>query len=298
MADITLASLTEASLAGSGVYDVLMRTTKLHLEQEYSQNRITGPQYATVYLGSLESVLRASLDFLLQNQKIALEAQLLEKQIALADVEVEKAQVELEILKLNQTKIPAEIALLEAQKLQTQQQTSNLQAEKSHTDAQTVLVGQQKVNLAAEALNVPKQGALIDAQSALTSQQRTNAITENLVLQGQKCKLDAEYDLLLKQVTKTSSEILLLDQKTTTERAQTSASGVAEDSVVGRQKGLYLAQTNGFIRDAEQKAAKIMADTWNVRRTTDEGTSANTTNKLDDVTVGRAINKLLSGVGA
>ena len=277
MADITLASLTEASLTGSGVYDVLMRTTKLHLEQEYSQNRITGPQYATVYLGSLESVLRSSLDFLLQNQKITLEAQLLKKQIALADVEVEKAQVELEILKLNQTKIPAEIALLEAQKLQTQQQTSNLQA---------------------EALNVPKQGALIDAQAALISQQRTNAITENLVLQGQKCKLDAEYDLLLKQVTKTSSEILLLDQKTATERAQTSASGVAEDSVVGRQKGLYLAQTNGFIRDAEQKAAKIMADTWNVRRTTDEGTSANTTNKLDDVTVGRAINKLLSGVGA
>ena len=249
MTDITLASLTEASLTGSGVYDVLMRTTKLHLEQEYSQNRITGPQYATVYLGSLESVLRSSLDFLLQNQKIVLEAQLLKKQIALADVEVEKAQAELEILKLNQTKIPAEIALLKA-------------------------------------------------QADLVKQQTLNAVTENLVLQGQKCKLDAEYDLLLKQVTKTSSEILLLDQKTATERAQTSASGVAEDSVVGRQKGLYLAQTNGFIRDAEQKAAKIMADTWNVRRTTDEGTSANTTNKLDDVTVGRAINKLLSGVGA
>ena len=41
-----------------------------------------------------------------------------------------------------------------------------------------------------------------------------------------------------------------------------------------------------------------MADTWNVRRTTDDGTVADTTNMLNDATIGRAINKMLSGVGA
>jgi hypothetical protein len=70
------------------------------------------------------------------------------------------------------------------------------------------------------------------------------------------------------------------------------------DSVVGRQKALYQAQTDGFTRDAEQKAAKLLVDTWSVRRTTDEGTVADGTNMLNDATVGRAITKLLDGVGA
>ena len=249
MADITIADLTEAKLAGSGVYDVLMRATKVHLEAEYTSNRINGKDYATVYLGSMQHTLDAALQFLLQNQKIALEAQLLEKQIELAEVEVQKAQAELEILKLNQTKIPAEIALLQA-------------------------------------------------QTGLVNQQKENATIEYTVLQAQKCKLDAEYDVLLEQKVKTTTETSLLTQKVVTERAQTSATGVEADSVVGKQKALYAAQTNGFTRDAEQKVAKILADTWNVRRTTDDGTSANDTNMLSDVVVGRAISKLLTGVGA
>ena len=263
MADITIADLTEAKLAGSGVYDVLMRATKAHLEAEYTNNRIKGSDYATVYLGSMQHTLDAALQFLLQNQKIALEAQLLEKQILLAEVEVKKAG---------------------AQLLQIQAQTELAKAELSVVQA--------------NALKVPAEIDLLKAQTDKVEQETLNAVTENLVLQGQKCKLDAEYDLLLAQKLKGDAEIDLLTQKTVTERAQTSATGVDADSVIGKQKALYAAQTNGFTRDAEQKAAKILADTWNVRRTTDDGTSANTTNKLDDATVGRAITKLLTGVGA
>ena len=68
--------------------------------------------------------------------------------------------------------------------------------------------------------------------------------------------------------------------------------------MIGKQKALYGAQTDGVKRDAEQKAAKLLADTWSVRRTTDEATVADATNKLNDATVGRAIEKLLSGIGA
>ena len=90
----------------------------------------------------------------------------------------------------------------------------------------------------------------------------------------------------------------MLTQKLATEKAQTVALGVDADSVLGRQKALYLAQTTGFTRDAEQKVAKVMVDTWNVRRTTDEGTVADGTNMLSDAIVGRAVNKMLAGVGA
>ena len=69
-------------------------------------------------------------------------------------------------------------------------------------------------------------------------------------------------------------------------------------SVIGKQITLYTAQANGFDRDAEQKAAKVMIDSWNVRRTTDVGTVADGVNQLHDANVGRAVNALLGGVGA
>ena len=249
MADLTINDLTEAVISGNGMFDVLMRSTKAHLEQEYSQGRIRGVEYSTVYLGSLESTMRTALEFLLQRQKINLEAQLLTKQIELAEQQI----------------------LLEQAKL------ANMGAEKLHIEAQTALLLEQK---------------------GLTAQQKLNAETENLVLQGQKCKLDAEFDLISQQVLRTTAETDVMSQKIVTERAQTSAVGVDADSVIGKQKALYAAQTAGFSRDAEQKAAKILADTWNVRRTTDEGTVADATNMLNDATIGRVITKLLSGVDA
>lgn len=218
---LTVNDLTLATLDGTGVFDVLMRANKAHLESEYQKNRIKGPEYATVYLGSLESVMQTSLQFLLNKDKSDLEAQLIQAQI-------EKVNAEIDLVK----------------------------------------------------------------------QQTANAVIEAEVLRAQKCKLDAEFDVLLQSKLKTAAEVTLLAQKTQTEKAQTVAMGVDADSVIGRQKALYAAQATGFERDAEQKVAKLMIDSWNVRRTTDEGTVADGTNMLYDPAVGRAVNKLLAGVGA
>jgi len=203
--DITY--LTQGTLNGQGVFDLLMAASKAHLEAEYSKNRIKGPEYSQVYLGSMTAVMQAALTFLLQKKKTALECELLE-------------------------------------------------------------------------------------------QQKENAILEGNVLIAQECKLRAEFDLIVANKLKTEQETALMAQKILTERAQTVATGVDANSVVGRQKELYNAQTAGFTRDAEQKAAKIMIDTWNVRRTTDEGTLADATNRLQDVDVGRVVNKLITGIGA
>ena len=274
---ITLNDLTLATLDGTGVFDVLMRANKAHLEAEYSKNRIKGAEYATVYLGSLEPVLNTALQFLLQKDKIALEAQLIEQQILLAQVEVIKAnaqvlqtQAQTELVKQQTANALAELAILQANALK-------IPAEIAHLQAQTAMVNQQKANLVLEADNIPKQGA---------------------VLVGQKCKLDAEFDLLKTTNLKTAEEQALLAWKTTTEKAQTTALGVDDNSVIGKQKALYTAQTSGFTRDAEQKAADIMTKTWMTQATTNEAIQANADNMLNDVAVGRAVNKLLSGVGA
>lgn len=152
-----------------------------------------------------------------------------------------------------------------------------------------LLLARDKLNLELEILAIQRDTALI---------QKDNAVKEGAVLHAQKCKLEAEFDLIMKQIPKVEAETGLINQRKVSETAQTNGAGVSEDSVLGRQIRLYGNQADGFIRDAEQKVAKLMIDTWNVRRTTDEGTTADNINKLDDTTIGRTVEKLLSGINA
>lgn len=302
---ITLADLTTASMTGTGVFDVLMKANKVHLEEEYSKNRIRGPEYATVYLGSMEATMRNALEFLLQRDKNALEAELLQQQIILAGVQVEKARVELAIAEAQLPKVEAEIKQIEAQTILIEGQTAQLALENDRIVAQTEQIKAQTAQLTIQTELISAQAALarqqklnLESDKLLTDEKTKNAVLEGKVLIAQECKLRAEFDLTMKTVEKAAQEIALLAQKVITERAQVSSAGVDDNSVVGRQKLLYKAQTDGFARDAEQKAAKILADTWNVRRTTDEtGTLASATNRLDDGTIGQVIGKLLQGVG-
>jgi len=244
---ITVDSLTTAALDGTGVFDVLMRANKAHLEAEFTKNRIKGSEYATVYLGSLESVLSGSLKFLLERDKVALEAEVLVVQLKIAEVQLLKANVELLILQqTNLLKIPAEIAKL-------------------------------------------------NAETALIIQQKLNAITEEKVLEATKCKLQAEFDLIKENTLKTAQEKALLLQKVATEKAQVLGLGVDADSVIGKQKSLYAAQTSGFSRDAEQKAAKIIIDAWSVTKTASP--TVPPPPSLDDSSINILMGKLVTGLG-
>lgn len=270
MAEIPVSSLTEATLEGSGVFDVLMRAAKQHLEAEFNKQRIRGPEYSQVYLGSLTEVLQASMAFLMRQQQVALEAQLLEQQILQAQKQTE---------------------LIEAQIYQTDQQTALAQKQVEQIEKQTSLLDKQMNLILAQTLQVSKQTDLIAEQILNTALERDTMIK-------QQCKLAAEFDVLMMNKTKIGTETSLLEQKLATERAQTASIGVDQDSVIGRQKALYLAQTDGLIRKSEESVAKMLVETWAVRRTTDEGTAANSTNMLDDATIGRAINKILTGINA
>lgn len=122
-----------------------------------------------------------------------------------------------------------------------------------------------------------------------------------MVLAQEKTNLEIqvlEKELLLRdqQVTRTNKEIEVLEQKRLTELAQIESTGVDADSIVGRQKALYLAQSDGFKRDAEHKAAQLMLNTWNIRRTTLETTPYNFENNLHDACLGAVVNKLCQGI--
>jgi len=66
MANIELDSITNT--AGTGVFDKLMEAVNTQIESQYLNNRITGSDYANVYLGSMQAVLQQSMQFVLQEQ--------------------------------------------------------------------------------------------------------------------------------------------------------------------------------------------------------------------------------------
>ena len=158
------------------------------------------------------------------------------------------------------------------------------------TEVQILLA---EAELAREILNKE----LIAAQVEKTKAETVNLGQQLNNLMAEECVLKSQFDINKSQNLQVVAQTTLVNQKVATEKAQTSGVGIEPTSVIGKQIKLYEAQSEGFKRDAEQKAAKIMIDSWNVRRTTDVGTVADATNQLSDPNIGRAVTALLGGVG-
>ena len=257
---LTSAINSNTEVTGTGVFDVIMNSVRAQVYEEYSEGRIQGQEYATVYLGAVDNVLATSLSFLLQKGKIAEEERLIKVQGDIAAQELARVTEETKLIAEQRTKIAYENELLSAQKNVAIKQEAQIAEE---------------IKLITEKIETEKQ--------------------QEEVLKKQVCKLQAEYNLIVAQSGKVTEEKALIAQKIETEKAQIAANSV-ENSVIGRQKNLYLAQTNGYQRDAEQKAAKMMIDSWSTRRITAESTQGEPAT-LGDKDVGLAVNKMLESVG-
>ena len=187
MADVIITPITNEDLTtkvvnGTGIFDELMTAANAHLESQFKNERITGTQYAEVYLGQLQAVLANAVQFLIERDKTYLNNLLINAQIELADKQVELAEKQLE-------------------------------------------------------------------------------------------QADKQLELLEKQIELQQAQSDLAKQKIKTEIAQISdtVDGVAVTGVIGAQVALYKQQRESFLRDAEQKSLKILADTWITRKTIDDG---------------------------
>jgi hypothetical protein len=82
---LTNASLTQGSsvtntnnvITGTGVFDDLMESVTAHLEAQFQLGRITGTDFATVYLGAIQSALQASVNYAVGQEKTNAEVALL-----------------------------------------------------------------------------------------------------------------------------------------------------------------------------------------------------------------------------
>ena len=82
---LTQANLTQGSaltvtnnvVTGTGIFDDLMEAVTIHLEAQYQLGRITGGDFATVYLGAMQSALQQSVSYAIGSEKTNAEVTLI-----------------------------------------------------------------------------------------------------------------------------------------------------------------------------------------------------------------------------
>lgn len=266
MPTIAVTEITQGTLTGTGVFDKLMASVTAHLDDQYSKGRITGAEYATVYLGAVQSAMQQSVSFVLGEQ-----------------------QAELALTQLNDTlitsskqreEISQRIVLVDTQV--SEQLDGTLRANTQLTDTLTTSLKQrEQLDNQIDLIHVQMAEAVdgttranVQLQDGLTTAvKQRDQITSAVALSAAqvaettagttRTDLQSAQDLLLKsqQILKTSSEKAMLDKKVLTE--------VQQAILVSKQQDLYVAQKNGFARDAEQKAAKLVSELWQISKGTD-----------------------------
>lgn len=216
-------SVTTGCPSGSGVFDQLMKSVKAHLKEEYDSQRIRGSEYTQVYLGGMQAAMSQAIQWQLGAQIAANQALLIEKQYDNLDKQGELIQEQIDQI-----------------------------------IAQTELTVQQKTNLIAEALNIPKQGDILDAQESQIAAQ-TGLVTQQALTEEQNTA-STQYNV----ESMLPAQKAILDQKLITEEAQTKDTTVqgAVAGAIGKKNALVAKQTDGFDRDAEQKASRAIFDSW------------------------------------
>lgn len=87
--------------------------------------------------------------------------------------------------------------------------------------------------------------------------------------------LEAQYVLTMIQVAVADAQYNLLGEQYEAARAQTrdtlSDGTTPVNGLVGKQKELYAQQIDSYVKDAQQKVAKMYSDVWITQKTIDEG---------------------------
>ena len=151
------ASGTQPVWEGTAIFDVLMKAVNENINIQYELTRITGSDYATVYLGAIETCIKEATNLLLQK--------------AIADKEIEVKQ--------------AQILQIQAATLNTQEDTKLKSAQIKTEQEETKLK-------AAQAIAYPLQSAKdLDVKSkeiAFKTAQISTMDSDNLIKQEQSTK--------------------------------------------------------------------------------------------------------------
>lgn len=283
--EFNIDELTTGTVDGTGAYDVLLKTYKAHLWEEYKQQRIRGTDYANAYIQLLSQGLGHISNYALQKAKLPLELQLLEAQIQKLGADT--------ILTTKQG------GLVDAQIYSTMKDVELKDYELKHIKPIELQLRREELKLKQQEIQLrEKDIALKEKQLAMMDKELAFKEKE---LQLKEKQLEAtQYELehkLPAEVASVTAQAELYKQKVVTEKAQTDNTVVGAGSVIDRNNQVLAEQARGFDLDAKMKLSQLLVSTWNVRRNDDPDTApADQKNKLDDITIGKAVQSYIDAV--
>lgn len=112
VSDLTNGNVVNQEWVGTGVFDTLMAAVNKNIEVQYQKGRITGTDYAQVYLGALQSTLQQSVEFLLRKE--------------LTEAQTDEARERVELTYTEKVKVDKEVAALGLDNVVKQSETSRL----------------------------------------------------------------------------------------------------------------------------------------------------------------------------
>ncbi len=246
MADIDLAGLTNGTTIsdGTGVFDVLIQAVERHVESQYDEGRLAGTDFATVYLGSMQSVLQQAIKFILEEQVADKNADLIQEKI---NAEVKNTEAG-GVIDLQKQKLQEEIDLVIAQ---TATQYEQVAASRQNTVRENLLNSK-------NVIKVDKETELLISQN---SELLLNGPIERTLKTEQTV---ATTSGALDKTNETNAKVALINAQ----ELEVEASTVRNDAESARKVLLLEAQTTGFRTDAKQKLLKTMMDGVAVDTTT------------------------------
>ncbi|WP_065647690.1 hypothetical protein [Pantoea eucrina] len=294
--------LTDMTIGGAGLFDRMMSTMSEHLLVQLEKGRISGNDYATVYLGGVQACMQNAIQYLTTRdqayaQVLATAAQIQQAQaetaIAEQELVLKKTAQDIQLVQLDLTREQLEVAKVDLQLKQAQ--LPLVAAQLDQAKAQIELTTQQ---VADAKIKSPLEAQLLTSQNAQVVATTGKVASEVKLVDAQTSQAVAQTSAVTSQVALNTQQTALMKEKIETERAQTldtRTDGAAVAGIVKSQKTLQQRQGDAFSRDAEQKAAKILMDSWMTRKTADDGVEVPTS--IDTSTINTVMRNLYSRAG-
>jgi len=252
MANIELSNLTDSTNAdnGTGVFDKLIQSVEHHIESQYKAGRITGNDYSSVYLGSMQSVLSESVKFLLSEQQVEKEVDLLNEQI----ISEQKKNEAGGLIDLEKKKNQEQIDLIIAQ---TASQYEGIDASRKDTNRKNLLNSKQVIKIG-------KESELLTTQN---SELLLSGVVERALKDAQRI---ATASGGIDNTNKVNADVAYTNAREVEQIAAT----VRMDLESAKKVLLIEAQTLGFKVDGKQKLLKQMFEGFAIETTTNGAVTA------------------------
>ena len=197
--DLSNGTVVNGKWVGRGIFDKLMNVVNENINIQFNDGRITGAEYATVYMGSIQEVIRESVAFILQKKVV--EGNLIEQDINIEAkefaLEKEKAKWAIDEDTLKNNKLLSDIEVEYKTKLYDREldfkdaQIDKLAKDSDVTEANIALLDRQR-----EGFDDNKHQKLFEAQMNAWALMFSSGILETKPRIINDDKVSALYDTL------------------------------------------------------------------------------------------------------